>query len=122
MGGIYDGTIGIGELSDRTGASVRALRYYEQRDLLDAQRTSAGHRRFSQDAVETVRRIRLFLEAGLPLAVVSQIVPCFVDEGARLDACVSEYLRDHLDDVRARIDELDQQQMTLVRLQQLMVA
>ncbi|GAA1997840.1 MerR family transcriptional regulator [Microbacterium ulmi] len=122
MMGVYDGTMSIGELSARTGASVRALRYYEQHRLLDARRTSAGHRRFSEDAVETVRRVRLFLEAGLPLAVVSQIMPCFIDDGERLDACVSEYLRDHLGGVQARIDELDKQQMTVARLQRLVVA
>lgn len=122
MAGLYDDTISIGELSDHTGVSVRALRYYEQHGLLAAVRTSTGHRRFEPGAVETVRRIRLFLDAGLPLAVVSQVMPCFVDDGARLDACVAGYLRDHLDLVRERIEELDQQRSTTQRLQQLVVA
>ncbi|TVU59258.1 MerR family DNA-binding transcriptional regulator [Paenarthrobacter nitroguajacolicus] len=34
----------IGELSTRTGVSVRSLRYYEQQLLVEPQRTSAGHR------------------------------------------------------------------------------
>lgn len=119
MAGLYDNTISIGELSERTGVSVRALRYYEQHGLLAAVRTSAGQRRFEPGAAETVRRIRLFLDAGLPLSVVSQVIACFVDDGSRLHACVAEYLRDHMAHVRARIEELDQQRSTVRRLQQL---
>src|SRR5690606_13407235 len=115
-------TISIGELSARTAVSVRALRYYEQHGLLNAFRTGTGHRRFGPDAAETVRRIRMFLDAGLPLAVVSQVIPCFVDDGARLHACVAEYLHDHLDSVRDRIEELDEQRDTIERLQRLVVA
>lgn len=109
----------IGELSARTGASVRALRYYEQHGLLHAQRTSAGHRRFAADAVEPVRRIRMFLDAGLPLAVVSRIMSCIREDGEQLDPCVAEYLRDRLRDLRARRDELDRQRAQLMRLHRL---
>ncbi len=119
MAGLDDNMISIGELSERTGVSVRALRYYEQHDLLAAVRTSAGQRRFEPGAAETVRRIRLFLDAGLPLAVVSQVMACFVDDGARLHACVADYLRDHMNHVRERIQELDRQRSTIRQLQQL---
>lgn len=111
--------IPIGVLSDRTGVSVRALRYDEQHGLLEAERTGTGHRRFPVSAVETVRRIRLFLDAGLPLAVVAQVLPCFVDDGAALHACVAEYLRDHLDVVERQIQELDDRRVTLHRLQEI---
>ncbi|MGO2665462.1 MerR family transcriptional regulator [Mycetocola reblochoni] len=122
MSGFSANMISIGELSDRTGVSVRALRYYEQHSLLFAERTRAGHRLFPPDAIEAVRRIRMFLDAGLPLAVVSQVMPCFVDDGARLHACVAEYLHDHLDTVRERIKELDEQRDTIERLRQLVVS
>lgn len=122
MAGLHDDTISIGELSSSTGVSVRALRYYEQHHLLEAVRTHVGHRRFTPSTIEAVRRIRLFLDAGLPLAVVSQVMPCFVDEGSRLHACVAEYLRDHLDTVSERIEELDQQRNTIEQLQQLITS
>lgn len=118
----YDDTLSIGELARRTGASVRSLRYYEQHKLLPAVRTSAGHRRFREDAVETVRRLRLLLEGGLPLAVVAKIMPCFTDHGAALDTCVADYLRNHLTVMQERIEELDQRRDTILRLQQLVVA
>lgn len=113
--------ITIGELSERTGVSVRALRYYEQNGLLDAARSAAGHRRFDASAEETVRRIRLFLDAGMPLAVVSDVVRCFVDDGARLHACVADYLREHMRAVQQRIDELDEKRRTVAQLQELVV-
>ncbi|MDQ1128332.1 MerR family transcriptional regulator [Microbacterium sp. SORGH_AS_0888] len=114
-------SLSIGELSARTGVSVRALRHYEQNGLLTATREGAGHRRFDSDAVETVRRIRLFLDTGLPIAVVSQVMTCFVDGGARLDGCVAAYLREHMDAIRERIDALDRRRDALSRLQQLVV-
>lgn len=117
-----DGTLGIGELAHRTGVSVRSLRYYEQRGLLPATRTPAGHRRFGEGTVEAVRRIRLLLEAGLPLAVVAKITPCFADRGRSLDACVAGYLRDHLGAVEERIQELDRQRRAIARLRRMMIA
>jgi DNA-binding transcriptional MerR regulator len=122
MSGPYDDGLSIGELSRRTRASVRSIRHYEQNGLLDAARTSAGHRRFTTDDVETVRRIRMLLEGGLPLFIVGKVLPCFTDQGARLDTCVSDYLRDHLLTVQERIAHLDQQRETITRLQNLVVA
>jgi MerR family regulatory protein len=34
----------IGQLAERSGVSVRALRYYEEQGLLEADRTPAGGR------------------------------------------------------------------------------
>lgn len=122
MRGPHDDDLSIGELSRLTGTSVRSLRHYEQNGLLDAVRTSAGHRRFTTDDVETVRRIRMLLDGGLPLVIVGKVLPCFTDQGAQLDACVSDYLRDHLQTVQERIAHLDQQRATITRLQHLVVA
>lgn len=113
--------ISIGVLSERTGVSVRALRYYEQNGLLVAARTAAGHRCFPREAVESVRRIRLFLDAGLPIAAVAQLLTCFDDDGKRLHSCVARILRDRMDIVQERMEQLDQQRGTIERLRQLIV-
>lgn len=122
MSDVVYGTLSIGELSARTGASVRSLRHYEQQGLLPAVRTNAGHRRFATDTVETVRRIRMLLDGGLPLVMVAKILPCFADEGVRLDACVADYLRDHLHVVLERLGELDRQRESIGHLQRLVDA
>jgi DNA-binding transcriptional MerR regulator len=64
----------IGELSRRTGVSVRMLRYYEEQQLLSATRTSSGYRDYDENAVERVRRIRCLHSSALPTPVVRQVL------------------------------------------------
>jgi DNA-binding transcriptional MerR regulator len=66
----------IGELAKATGATVRALRHYEQAGLLTSERASNGYRYYGGDAVVRVRNIRGLLAAGLTLADVSVFLPC----------------------------------------------
>lgn len=46
--------LSIGEVAQRTGMSVHALRYYERNGLLavDVPRTGSGHRRYLAEDVE----------------------------------------------------------------------
>jgi DNA-binding transcriptional MerR regulator len=54
----------IGELAERTGVSVRSLRYYETKGLLASERTSGGQREYPEAAVDRVRRIQEMFAAG----------------------------------------------------------
>ena len=47
----------IGELSDRSGVAPSALRFYEARGLLRAQRTSGNQRRYDRATLRTVALI-----------------------------------------------------------------
>ncbi|GGL09595.1 MerR family transcriptional regulator [Mangrovihabitans endophyticus] len=60
----------IGDLSARTGATARMLRYYEEQGLLTPRRTPAGYRLYTPDDVKRVARIRCMLAAALPTTVV----------------------------------------------------
>ncbi|WP_342588497.1 MerR family transcriptional regulator [Pleomorphomonas carboxyditropha] len=66
----------IGELSRRTGVSIRMLRHYEAVGLIAPKRTAAGYRRFAAADVATIRRIAVLSEAGLTLAAIRGILPC----------------------------------------------
>lgn len=55
----------IGELSARTGVSIRSLRYYDDQGLLPAERTSGGHRAYPEAAIDRVIRIQELFAAGL---------------------------------------------------------
>jgi DNA-binding transcriptional MerR regulator len=67
----------IGELARQAGVSVRSLRYYEERGLLEAQRTSGGtHRVYGPDAVARVRLLRQLYAAGLSSAAIASLLPC----------------------------------------------
>ena len=66
----------IGELARDTGASVRALRYYEDQGLLSPHRTTGAQRVYAADAVERVRLLRRLYAAGLNSATIASLLPC----------------------------------------------
>lgn len=67
----------IGELSRRTGASVRALRYYEEQGLIGSDRSVGGQRHYTEDAVPRVEFIRRLLAAGASSRAIAEMMPCF---------------------------------------------
>ncbi|MEW1658685.1 MerR family transcriptional regulator [Streptomyces sp. NPDC093707] len=97
----------IGELSRRTGVSERLLRYYERMGLIHSERRANGYRDYDEGTVETVRRIRALLAAGLPTRVIRQVLPCAFDE-ATLRPCpgVLTSLRDQLNVLDRRAADL----------------
>jgi DNA-binding transcriptional MerR regulator len=68
----------IGELAARTGVSVRALRYYEQQDLLKSERSPSGQRLYADEAVGRVGLIQELYAAGLSSRTIVGILPCVV--------------------------------------------
>ncbi|MFD5831823.1 MerR family transcriptional regulator [Lentzea sp. NPDC060358] len=66
----------IGELAERTGVSVRALRYYEEQGLLHAERSESGQRRYTDPAVSRVRLIQQLYGAGISSASIAEMLPC----------------------------------------------
>jgi DNA-binding transcriptional MerR regulator len=93
----------IGELSRRTGVSVRLLRYYEEQGLLAPRRRPSGYREYQGSDVERVRRIRILLTAGLSTAKIAYALPGLSANGDRLAPCPG--LLPDLKQERARIDE-----------------
>jgi DNA-binding transcriptional MerR regulator len=79
----------IGELSERTGASRRSIRYYEQQGLLEAARTSKGWREYDTRAVNRVLNVRELLGAGLTAADIRVVAPCLDMKTEEFLACDS---------------------------------
>lgn len=77
----------VGELSKRTGVSIRMLRYYETEGLLKPKRTTSGYRDYASDEVQTVERIKLLGSAGMTLATILQFLPCVRGEGLAFEPC-----------------------------------
>lgn len=86
----------IGEMVRRTGVSERLLRYYEEQGLLAPRRLSSGYRVYTDGDVDTVRRIRTLLAAGLPTATIAQVLPCVRDDGANLAPVCSDLVAELL--------------------------
>lgn len=98
----------IGELASRTGATTRALRYYEERGLLSSDRGTNGYRDYGQEAVVRVRNIRRLLEAGLSCDDVRELDGCLdrdLDHEPTCADAIALY-EQRLATVRRRIDAL----------------
>ncbi|UOA28634.1 MerR family transcriptional regulator [Pseudosulfitobacter sp. DSM 107133] len=77
----------IGELSGRTGVSVRMLRYYEQEGLLTPARRNSGYRDYDAADVQIVNAIRMLNDAGLKLEFIRRFLPCLRSAGPILPPC-----------------------------------
>ncbi|GHF87917.1 hypothetical protein GCM10018790_76740 [Kitasatospora xanthocidica] len=66
----------IGELARATGATVRALRHYEQAGLIGSEREPNGYRDYGGPAVVRVRNIRALVGAGLTLDDIRPLLGC----------------------------------------------
>ncbi|MGK3102774.1 MerR family DNA-binding transcriptional regulator [Streptomyces sp. WAC05858] len=54
----------IGELAKATGATTRALRFYEERGLLSSARAVNGYRVYDERAIQRVANIRICWTPG----------------------------------------------------------
>ncbi|MFI7123919.1 MerR family transcriptional regulator [Amycolatopsis sp. NPDC049868] len=65
----------IGELSRRTGLTVKAIRFYSDRGIVvPSGRTASGHRRYDVDALARLELVRTLRELGLDLATIRKVV------------------------------------------------
>ena len=80
-----EGVFAISVAADMVAMEIQNLRVYERRGLVDPDRTAGGTRRYSQDDIERLLRIRGLLAAGLNLAGVARVLE-LEDEVARLRA------------------------------------
>ena len=61
------GELTIGELARRSGVATSALRFYEQRGLIHAERNASGHRRYLRSVLRRVAFIVFAQRVGLTL-------------------------------------------------------
>lgn len=96
----------IGELAAAAGIGTKALRFYEQAGLLPARdRTSAGYRDYSADALSRLDFIRRSQAAGLTLAQVRDILQ-IRDAGQPPCQHVQQVLRERLAGIDRQIADL----------------
>lgn len=79
-----DKALSIGELAERSGISVRALRLYEAEGLIKPVRTQAGRRVYQTRDVERLQQILLLKKAGCTLAQIGSLLDRRPFDPARL--------------------------------------
>ena len=69
-----DGVYGISVAANLVGMAPQTLRLYEERGLLEPERTAGGTRRYSQDDLDRLHRIGQLLGEGLNIAGVAAVL------------------------------------------------
>jgi cob(I)alamin adenosyltransferase len=94
----------IGELADKTGVTVRTLRYYDRiRLLTPSTRSSGSHRRYGVSEVQRLYRILVLRSFGFSLSAISRLLAR--DRGEALVEAVHQQL-DHVSRQVALYEEL----------------
>ncbi|MEO5689390.1 MAG: MerR family transcriptional regulator [Burkholderiaceae bacterium] len=95
----------IGELAAATGLSRDALRFYEKRGLLTAQRGANGYRHYPPEAAQWLRYIRTAQSLGFTLTEIESDLPLLAQAAASAPA-LRGALQRKLDDITRRVDGL----------------
>jgi MerR family redox-sensitive transcriptional activator SoxR len=99
----------IGELAARSGVSTSALRFWEDKGLLSAERGPGGRRRYPRLALRRVAFVRVASSVGLSLAEVREALASLPDgrtPTARDWARLSRTWRSRLDERIAQLERL----------------
>ncbi|GAA0237951.1 hypothetical protein GCM10009539_24020 [Cryptosporangium japonicum] len=65
----------IGELSRRTGLTVKAIRFYADRGIVPATRRNAtGHRLYDEDAAARLDLVRSLRDLGIDLPTIRRVL------------------------------------------------
>jgi DNA-binding transcriptional MerR regulator len=93
--------ITIGQLAAYAGVTIKAVRHYHKRGLLEEPaRDSSGYRRYTaQHAIELVK-IKTLAEAGVPLARVKEVLAASPDRFAAAIAEVDQALQERAKELR----------------------
>ncbi len=70
----------IGEVAQRSGVSVAAVRFYEERGLVSSVRTAGNQRRFERHILRRVAVVRAGQRFGLTLAEVADALATLPDD------------------------------------------
>lgn len=100
--------IGIREVSERTGISIDALRWYEKEGLIpEVERGTDGRRRYTPMILRWVRTVQALRRTGMPVAEVREFVHAGPDTMERHAYRLSllERQADSIDEQLAQLQE-----------------
>ncbi|MGE8500167.1 MAG: MerR family DNA-binding transcriptional regulator [Pseudomonas sp.] len=95
----------IGQLAEACDVSRDTLRFYEQRGLIAARRTSNGYRDYPADIVQLVLYIKTAQRLGFTLGEIGESVGALWQANDP-DSAVAQLLQDKLALIETRISEL----------------
>src|SRR5262245_22422044 len=97
----------IGELADRAGLTPATVRYYERRGLLARpERTDAGYRAYTPEAVVQLRLVGWAKDVGFTLREIRDLLRLVAEHARRPDVRVRQRFEGKLRDVESRMQRL----------------
>ncbi|WP_345355085.1 redox-sensitive transcriptional activator SoxR [Actinoallomurus liliacearum] len=70
----------VGQVAERSGVAVSALRFYETQGLIRSRRTAGNQRRYTRDVLRRVAFIRVSQRVGIPLKQIRDAMARLPDE------------------------------------------
>lgn len=108
----------IGQLANRAGVNPRTLRYYERIGLLaPSSRTKAGYRVYTSTEADRLGFIRRAQSVGLSLSEIAEVIALH-ETGTVPCPHVRALAESKIEEIDARVAELQQLRTDLVRLAQ----
>ena len=74
--------LSIGEVAGRSGLSVSAIRFYEEKGLVTSTRTAGGQRRYRRDVLRRLAFVQVAQRVGLTLEEIAQALATLPVEAA----------------------------------------
>ena len=110
-------SLSIGELAQKSGVSVRAVRHYDNHGLLKSTRGSNGYRYFNEQAIAQVRQIRCFITLGFTIAEIYSFPECMrLIEGATFCPETQQLQKQRLDKIEMQISDLEVKKSALLKI------
>jgi DNA-binding transcriptional MerR regulator len=99
----------IGQVAERTGLSVHALRFYEREGIFvdTVRRGPDGRRRYAEDDVEWLTVCIVLRASGMPIPVIRRYTE-LVRQGPGNEEERLGIMREHRERVKARMARLDE--------------
>src|SRR5215210_8829465 len=100
--------LSIGEVAERTGLSVHALRFYEREGILahPVRRGLNGYRVYTEQDLDWLRICSSLRDSGMPLAGIRRYAE-LIRQGPGNEQERLDLLRQHRERVIAQIDDLN---------------
>jgi len=98
--------LSVGQLAERSGVAVSALRFYEAKGLIRSYRTNGNQRRYPRDVLRRVAVIRVAQRTGVPLETIRRALLALPNDRAPTAADWSKLSARWKEDLNDRIKRL----------------
>ena len=100
--------LSIGDLADRTGLAVSAIRFYETHDIIKPFRNKGGHRRYGRHDIRRLSFVMAAQRLGFPLSEIAEHLRALPDHKAPTKADWARISRTFRHKIDARINALEE--------------